>query len=104
MPGSRAPSIHQMLQDPTQIQIAEFFSANNDLGRLVITPPNIPEDRLKALRQAFDLAVRDPGYVADATRQHLDNTPTTGLEQEILFRQILETPPEIIGKVAKYLR
>ncbi len=103
IPGLGAPSIRQFIKTPQQMHVADFFSDNNNLGRPVVGPPDIPAERLDVLRRAFDAAVRDPGYLADAKRQNLDPSPKIGEEQEKLFREILETPEEIIRLAAKFL-
>ena len=103
IPGTQAPSVRQFARTQEQRLLADFFSANNDLGRPLIVPPGIPDDRLKALRDAFDAAVHSKDYLEEADKQHLDTNSRTGLEQEAEFRAILATPPEIIKMAEKYM-
>ena len=103
IPGSGAPTVRAFAKTQQQLEIAAFFSDNNDLGRPVVAPPDVPRERLDALRVAFDAAVRDPNYLADAKKQNLDPSPHTGAEQEALFKRILQTPPEIMRTAAKFL-
>ena len=103
IPGTNAPTVRQFARSQEQRLLADFFSANNDLGRPLITPPGIPDDRLTALRNAFDTAVRSKDYLEEAEKQHLDTNSRSGLEQEADFRSILATPPEIIKLAEKYM-
>ena len=77
IPGSGAPTVRAFAKTQQQLEIAAFFSDNNDLGRPVVAPPDVPRERLDALRVAFDAAVRDPNYLADAKKQNLDPSPHT---------------------------
>jgi tripartite-type tricarboxylate transporter receptor subunit TctC len=103
IPGTNAPTVRQFARSQEQRLLADFFSANNDLGRPLITPPGIPDDRLTALRNAFDAAVRSKDYLEEAEKQHLDTNSRSGREQEADFRAILATPPEIIKLAEKYM-
>ncbi|MCL6637944.1 MAG: hypothetical protein K6T26_08345, partial [Alicyclobacillus sp.] len=42
-----------------------------DLGHAFVAPPGVPEDRLNALRRAFQLALQDPEFVAQAQKAKL---------------------------------
>ena len=103
VPGTGAPTIRQFITSPEQLQIADFFSNNNEMGRPFILPPDAPVDRLEILRRAFDETVHSTAYIEDAKRQNLDTNPKSGEQQEKLFRDILETPPDIIKRAAKFL-
>ncbi len=103
IPGTNAPSVRQFARAEDQRLLADFFSANNDLGRPLIAPPGIPEDRLKAIRDAFDAAVRSKDYLDEANKLHLDTNARSGTEQETDFRAILATPPAIIKLAEKYM-
>src|SRR3954471_9825426 len=61
-------------------RIFEFQNSDAGIGGSVIAPPNVPADRLLALRDAFDAMVADPEFLADAHRRGLDITPAKGRE------------------------
>ena len=54
IPGTGAPTVRQFARTQNQRLLADFFSANNELGRPLIAPPGIPDDRLNAIRDAFE--------------------------------------------------
>ena len=50
----------------------------------------MPADRLAALRSAFDAAVKDKAFLADAEKLGLTVTPMTGGEVESYIRENLQ--------------
>ncbi len=103
IPDTNAPTVRKFARTNVQRLLADFFSSNNDLGRPVIAPPGIPEDRLTALRNAFDAAVSSFNYLDEAKKQNLDTNVRRGVDQETDFRKILSMPSEIIGLARKYM-
>jgi tripartite-type tricarboxylate transporter receptor subunit TctC len=68
------------------------------LGRLFLGPPAIPGDRLAALRKAFDAAVADPQFLAEAKKANLEVSPQTGAEVEQLVKRFTSFPPAIVAR------
>ena len=65
-------------------------------GRPFIAPPGVPAEIVKALRDGFDAALRDPELVARATRLDLEIEPTPGVQIETLVRELYRTPAPAI--------
>nr|TFG53292.1 MAG: hypothetical protein E4H34_03885 [Hyphomicrobiales bacterium] len=74
------------------------------VGRPFIAPPNIPADRVVALRQAFDATMKDPEFLADAARARLEIAPMSGAEAQRLIEEAYETPQNIVDKARAMLR
>jgi hypothetical protein len=71
-------------------------SAPLGLGRPYAAPPGMPADRLAALREAMMATFKDPQFIADCEKQHLECAdPKTGLELESLIKQAYATPENI---------
>jgi tripartite-type tricarboxylate transporter receptor subunit TctC len=47
------------------------------MARPYVAPPDVPPERLAALRAAFDAAHRDPAFVAEANKLGIDISPVT---------------------------
>jgi tripartite-type tricarboxylate transporter receptor subunit TctC len=103
IPGAGAPSVHQFIKDGQARKMIVFYSLNAEIGRPIIAPPGTPRARVEALRKAFDAMSKDPEFLAEATKQHLDPAPFSAAEQEEIFRRILATPKEIIARAAKFM-
>jgi tripartite-type tricarboxylate transporter receptor subunit TctC len=80
-----------------QRQVLKVVLAPTLAGRPFVAPPGIPADRAIALRQAFDAMTRDPGFLEDARRLHMDVVPATGSEIEALVKEIYALPEAVIA-------
>jgi len=84
-------------------QLAKVILLASDLGRPIVAPPSVPGDRLKILRNAFDKAVSDPQFLAEAERRRLEINPSSGEEIEALAKEAMATPPPVVERMKKVL-
>src|SRR5436190_8817301 len=73
--------------------------ARLEYGRPFFLPPNVPAARLEAMRQAFDLTMKDAGYLAEADKLKIDIDPLGGQEVAALVEQVARTPAETVAGV-----
>ena len=75
-----------------------FFGNGNAVGWLFLTPPEVPADRLAALRAAFDKSLKDPAYLAAVAERKLDVKPVSGDQVTKLINETLAvTPAQLTG-------
>jgi tripartite-type tricarboxylate transporter receptor subunit TctC len=84
-------------------RLAKLVLASGEFGRPLVTPPGVPAERLKSLRDAFNKSVNDPALLAEAEKRRLEMDPATGEEIESLAREVMSSPPELVAKVQKLL-
>ncbi len=85
-------------------QLLTVILAATDFGRPIIAPPGVPSDKTKILRDAFMKTMNDPELLADAKKQNLEITPSSGEELEGLAKQVMASQnPEVIERVKKLL-
>ena len=84
--------------EPDRQALAMLF-ARAEYGRPYFLPPDVPAERVTALRRAFDATMKEPAFVADAARLQLDIDPMTGEEVQALVAQLARTPPAIVTRV-----
>jgi tripartite-type tricarboxylate transporter receptor subunit TctC len=89
------------VSDPQAKKVIEFASAGAAIGRALIAPPAVPQDRLAALRAAFDKMAADPVFRAEAERRNLEIDPTPGVELQKIAADILNAPQTIIERASK---
>jgi tripartite-type tricarboxylate transporter receptor subunit TctC len=82
-----------------QREIVNVILGRQVMGRPLVAPPGIPEDRKEALRQAFDATMTDPDYVAEAAGRGIEVNPVSGAELDKLLADLYATKPEIIAEV-----
>ncbi len=82
-------------------QVLRFFATGNELGRGFIAPPDIPADRLAALRKALVDMTHDPEFMADAKKRQIEIGPLPGEEVQKLIGGTLDVSPELIAAAKK---
>jgi tripartite-type tricarboxylate transporter receptor subunit TctC len=96
------PDIPDMLDEAktaAERDALRLVMARLDIGRPFFLPPNVPPDRVAALRAAFDATMQDPDYRAEADKLKVDVDPLTGAELAALVAQVAQTPPETVARV-----
>jgi tripartite-type tricarboxylate transporter receptor subunit TctC len=77
----------------------ELMLARLEYGRPFFLPPNVPAERVAALRRAFDATMKDPAYLAEADKLKVEVDPLKGEEVAALVDQVFRTPPETVARV-----
>lgn len=100
MPG--VPLALDLIPDAEDRAVFELLAIPQEFGRPLVTPPDLPADRLQALRAAFDATVTDAAYIADAERAHQFVDPLSGADIEALVRRAYAAPEAIRARAATY--
>jgi tripartite-type tricarboxylate transporter receptor subunit TctC len=82
-------------------KVYEFFGVAQQMGRPYVAPPLIPQDKLKALRSAFNKTVKDKAFLKDMGRLRLSVDPLTGQQMEELIQRLYITPQPVLDRVAE---
>ncbi len=93
------PAIIDLAKTEADRQALKLLMARLEFGRPFFAPPGIPADRASALIAAFDQVVRDPEFVAEATKIKLEVFPVSGAEVLSLVRDVSATPPAVAQRV-----
>ncbi len=99
-----APLLTDLAKNKEQREVLEFISGSVGVGRPIVAPPNVPEDKVAALRAAFDAAVKDPKFLADAEKQKLAVAPTSGQELQALVDRIVSVSPHAVAMLKEALK
>jgi tripartite-type tricarboxylate transporter receptor subunit TctC len=73
------------------------------MGRNFSVPPGTPKDRVKALCRAFDAAMKDPEFLADAKKRKLIVEPRTCEWLQETAEAIVSTPKPLVAKAKDML-
>jgi tripartite-type tricarboxylate transporter receptor subunit TctC len=93
------PLLNDLAQGDEQKQMFLLVAGNIQIERPFAAPPQIPPDRLQILRNAFNLATKDPDFLVEAAQLETDVAPQTGDETAKVVASILSVPPAIVEKV-----
>jgi tripartite-type tricarboxylate transporter receptor subunit TctC len=84
-------------------QIVDLVSLPTVLGYAHWVAPEVPKDRVAALRAAYDATIKDPAFQAEAARLGMMLRPASGAEVEALVQRVAATPRPIIEEAARLL-
>jgi len=78
--------------------LVRLFAGPWYYGRPFMAPPNLPPERLAALRKAFDDMHKDPAFLEEARRIKLNVRPLTGAQVHDAVVKVYETPKDVIER------
>jgi len=84
-------------------QVISLIASQGTIARLTVGPNGIPEDRLTALRNAYQKAVTDPEFVAKAKELGLPVDAMIGNDVLIAIKAALKQSPETIALIKQSL-
>jgi tripartite-type tricarboxylate transporter receptor subunit TctC len=96
------PTLIELASSDEQKAAVRLISAAGEFSRSVFVPPGTPEDRVAALRQAFDDTMKDPEFIAEAKKLQIPIEPSDGQSLDKLAAQVVATPPAAV-QLAKQL-
>ena len=71
------------------------------MGRPFFAPPDMPADRAGLLRDAFAQTLKDPQFLAEATKLGLEVNLVGGAEVQKIVDSLYDTPPEVLQRVKR---
>jgi tripartite-type tricarboxylate transporter receptor subunit TctC len=84
--------------------IMALRSAPEVVGRPFVMHPGTPEPLLKAMRDAFAKAIKDPELIAEAKKAKMDLEYMPGDEALKLIKEVLSQPKEVVDEFSKYIK
>ena len=98
------PFVLDLAKTPEQKAEISFLYAGQGIGRPFVAPPNLPADKSKMLRDAFDATMKDPEFLAETKKQKLDVEPEDGAHLDALIKRIFATPKPIVDKIGALIK
>lgn len=95
------PRAKDLLKTDAERKAFDFFQAPDEIQNPYMLPPGTPADVLATYRKAFDAAVTDPAYLADAEKRKQNVVPRTGDFVQKTIAEMYATSPEVIERVKK---
>ena len=98
------PNVMTLARNDEEKQVLEYLYAGQDIGRPFVAPPDLPPERLKMLRDAFNATMKDPEFAADVKRNKFDLEPEDGEHLAALINKIYATPKAIVERVSNLIK
>ena len=93
------PLISSLSKTPEHQQALQLALARLEFGRPFFMPPNVPADRVNAIRRAFDATMKDPEFLAETDKLKLEIDPMSGEDIAKMLEEIAKTPADVVARV-----
>jgi tripartite-type tricarboxylate transporter receptor subunit TctC len=93
------PLVLELAETAIERQLMELILTQQVMAWPFVAPPGVPDDRVKALRDAFDATMKDPAFLAEAAKTRTEIDPVSGLKLHELLDQIHAMPKETLDRL-----
>jgi tripartite-type tricarboxylate transporter receptor subunit TctC len=101
------PLILDLAQNDLDRRALTFISSSATIGRPFAAPPGLAQERVAALRRAFDETMKDGEFLAEAAKASMDIKPLAAEALQQLATEVAQAPAdglarakELIGRAA----
>jgi hypothetical protein len=104
-PAARGAIIAEPLAPNEQARtLLKVVAGPARVGKPLAFPPEVPADRVAAMRKAIAAAFADSELVQDAQNQSLDLSPTEGERVAQIVRELMAAPPGAIAQLKEIMK
>jgi tripartite-type tricarboxylate transporter receptor subunit TctC len=82
-------------------QVLALISGGGPFGRSIIAPPGMAKYQIDGWRAAFDKAMADTAFLAEAKRRSIEIDPSSGADVQPIVDRILSTPKDVVKRAQK---
>ena len=97
------PLLMDLATAPDDRAALKLLSAPTAIGRPIFTTPGVPQERVEALRAAFNATMQDPAFLATAAKANMDLNPVSGDELQRIVADLFATPPSAVQRLKEIL-
>ena len=90
------PLLTELARNEAERQVFALLSSSVIVGRPILTTPDVPADRLAALKEAFAKTMKDPNFLEEAKKFNLEINPLYADEMQKLINDVIATKPEVV--------
>lgn len=88
------PAITEFATDDTARTFLKIYGSGGFIGRSLAAPPGVPEDRVQALREAYQKMIEDPEFLAEIKERSILFSPMSGGELQSRIDEVMATPKD----------
>jgi tripartite-type tricarboxylate transporter receptor subunit TctC len=97
------PAVEDLATTDADRRYAELVISGTRLGRPLATAPDVPAERVEALREAFDAVMRDPEFLREAEAAKIEVDPVRGIDLQKVVEQVLMAPQDVRERARKLI-
>lgn len=92
------PLVEELAKNDDDRKVIELIVSGGEMGKPMALTPNVPAERVKAIRDAFDATMKDPALLKEAAAAKIDVDPVRGVELQKMVEKVLATPKHLAEK------
>jgi tripartite-type tricarboxylate transporter receptor subunit TctC len=92
------PLLHELVSNPDDRKVVQYMVHTSDIGYAFMAPPDVPADRMVALRKAYADMIKDPRFVEDAKKRGIVVNYASGEELAEIVRDAIATPQALVDR------
>ena len=89
------PSIGELAKTDDDKALVNLVLAGDQLGKPLALTPDVPKDRLEAMRLAYDRVIKDPEFLQTAEKARIEIEPVFGDRLQAIIDKVLATSPAV---------
>lgn len=100
LPEINAPLVMDLTKDKAVLEILNLVFAPQAFGRPFAAPPDVPADRVKALRDGLVATAKDKTLVTELEKLEFSMAAVSGERMQQLVADLMKTPPDVVKKAS----
>lgn len=100
----QVPTLSELMLTDEGRTVAHVVAGMAEIGRSILTTPGVPEERLAALRTAFQEMLKDPDFIAACAKRNLMLDPASGQEMDAINQETMSLPKPIVEALRTLLK
>jgi tripartite-type tricarboxylate transporter receptor subunit TctC len=100
---SDVPSVTDLPLNAEERQILRLIMLRGHFGRPFAAPPNVPGERVSALRAALEDSLNDPQLLMEAEQLRIEISPVSGQQLDARLIEAYDTAPELVERAREIL-
>jgi tripartite-type tricarboxylate transporter receptor subunit TctC len=99
-----APEIWRYITNDESRKVSEVVVSQQAFERPYFTARGAPTERVATLRAAFDAAMHDSQFLADASRFGIDVSSLPGVQLQEMVQKLYDTPKAVLEQAKRAIR
>jgi tripartite-type tricarboxylate transporter receptor subunit TctC len=92
------PTMVELGKTPLDKEVLKLFATSSFFGKVVLSTPGVPADRVTALRGAFDAMIKDKKFVGELHKAKADIGYLSGNDVQARIEDIAKTPADVLKR------
>ena len=102
LPG--VPDVEDLARSEDDRRVTRLLLEGSRFGRAILAPPGVPDERVAALRAAFEATMKDADFLAACRDARVDVEPESGAALQKVAASILATPSAVAQRLKQLMR